>query len=122
MAEFQINMDVSVDLKGLDTSNLTEQLSQVVFIAARNIEKRSKEIVPVDTGATRNSIFVDPETPSMQHTIGPTTEYAPFIEFGTRYWEGKPFMIPASEAERKSFEDALAQVFEKFGNPQIGML
>jgi HK97 gp10 family phage protein len=118
---FEMNMKIQADLKGLDTAGVEGKLAHVVWLAARNIEKKSKEIVPVDTGATKNSIFIDPGRPAMSAKIGPTTEYAPFIEFGTRYWEGKPFMIPAAEAERKRFEDAIAQVFERFGSPQIGM-
>ena len=115
MADFEMNVTYTVDLRGLQQAGIEEKLQQVVFIAARNVETRAKQVVPVDTGKTKNSIFVDPGSPALQQRVGPTTDYAPFIEFGTRYWEGKAFMIPALEAEAGPMQSALAQVFEKLG-------
>ena len=111
----EMNIKVEMDLSGLDISGLEDDLKKVTEIAARNVETRAKQIVPVDTGATKNSIFVSPGKPSFEQRVGPTTEYAPFIEFGTRHWSGKAFMIPSLEAERKNFLDALGQVFKKMG-------
>ena len=110
-----MNVQVTADLKGLDSAGLEDMLKDVVTIASRNVERRAKEAAPVDTGATRNSIFVDPGTPSMEQKVGPTTEYAPFLEFGTAHMEARAFMIPALEKERAPFLSALAQVYEKFG-------
>ena len=117
MAAFEMNVQVKVDLKGLDTSGLTHFMKKVVFIAAHNVERRAKDLVLVDTGDTKGSIYVSPSLPSMSHTVGPTTEYAPFIEYGTVKWAGKAFMIPALEAEREGFQDAMFQVLSL--NPQV---
>ena len=88
-----------------------DKIKTVVQIAARNIEKDAKQRMTdwpaVDTGDTRGSIFVDPGTPSFSQRIGPTTEYAPFIEFGTSRMSARPFMIPALEKEAPRFQDAL---------------
>ena len=115
MAAFEMNVQWTVDLSGLDTADIERQLEEVVFIAARNIEKKAKAIVPVDTGATKNSIFVDPGVPAMEQRIGPTTYYAPFIEFGTRHWAGVPFMIPSAESEAGPMRTALTQVYQRLG-------
>jgi len=115
MAEkFEMNVSVTVDIEKLSKFNnqLDDKIKQVVQIAARNIEKDAKQRMAdwpaVDTGTTMNSIFVDPGSPSFSQHIGPTTEYAPFIEFGTRYMSARPFMIPALEKEAPRFKEALS--------------
>ena len=115
MAEkFEMNVSVTVDIEKLSKFNnqLDDKIKQVVQIAARNIEKDAKQRMTdwpaVDTGDTRSSIFVDPGSPSFSQHIGPTTEYAPFIEFGTRYMSARPYMIPALEKEAPRFKEALS--------------
>ena len=109
----EFNLKVTVELPTPLADDIAEELKNVVFLTARNIEKRAKDLVPVDTGATKNSITVEPADPSFTHMIGPTTEYAPFIEYGTSRWSGKPFMTPAMEAETQPFRDAIAQTIAK---------
>lgn len=112
--KFEMNVSVKVDIEKLSHFNnqFDDKIKTVVQIAARNIEKDSKQRMTdqdaVDTGATRNSIFVDPGTPSFSQKIGPTTEYAPFIEFGTRFMAARPYMIPALEQEAPRFKEALS--------------
>ena len=114
--KFEMNVDVKVDIEKLTKFNneLDNKIKTVVQIAARNIEKDSKQRMTdqdaVDTGATRNSIFVSPGTPSFSQHIGPTTEYAPFIEFGTRFMPARPYMIPALEQEKIRFMQAIVEV------------
>ena len=114
--KFEMNVSVKVDIEKLSKFNnqLDDKIKTVVQIAARNIEKDSKQRMTdqdaVDTGATRNSIFVSPGTPSFSQQIGPTTEYAPFIEFGTRFMPARAYMIPALEQERIRFMQAIVEV------------
>ena len=117
MAEkFEMNVDVKVDMSKFAKAveKYPDKIKEVVQIAARNIEKNSKMLITdlgaVDTGATRNSIFVSPGTPSFSQQIGPTTEYAPFIEFGTRFMPARAYMIPALEQERIRFMQAIVEV------------
>jgi len=116
MAAFEMNVEVKVDIEKLSKMNVgfQDKIKAVVQIAARNIETDAKQRMTdwpaVDTGDTRSSIFVSPGTPSFTQQIGPTTEYAPFIEFGTRYMSARPFMIPALEKEAPRFEEALEQI------------
>ena len=114
--KFEMNVSVKVDIEKLSKFNnqLDDKIKTVVQIAARNIEKDSKQRMTdqdaVDTGATRLSIFVSPGTPSFSQHIGPTTEYAPFIEFGTRFMPARPYMIPALEQEKIRFMQAIVEV------------
>ena len=62
------------------------------------------------TGATANSIGVDIEDGGLAASIGPTTSYAPYLEFGTRRMSPRPFMGPALDAVEPSFTAAMGQL------------
>lgn len=62
------------------------------------------------TGATANSIGVDLEDAGLAASIGPTTSYAPYLEFGTRRMSPRPFMGPALDAVEPSFTAAMEQL------------
>ena len=96
---------------------------------------------PIDTGATMNSIHVTiaggggdyrasataakflkpgvellpenrPDGPNgLAARIGPSTAYAPPLEFGTHNMPARPFMTPSFEAERQPFIDAVRDIF-----------
>ena len=86
-----------------------EMLDKAVRIAAFNIERTSKEDCPVDTGATRNSITAR-EAGQLAWTVGPSTHYAPHLEYGTIHMTARPFMIPNAEKERPRFTKAVEDI------------
>lgn len=85
--------------------------------AAFDIEAAAKTTVPVDTGATRESIGVDVEEAdgSIETTIGPTTEYAPMLETGTERMAPRPFMGNAFDAVTPAFVEAFGQAADPLG-------
>lgn len=79
--------------------------------AAYDVQAGGQMLAPVDTGATRNSIGVDFDTSGgLTADIGPTTAYAPYLEFGTGRMSPRPFMGPAADAVLPSLEAALSQI------------
>ena len=121
MAAFRMDLKVEVTLNP-NWRVLQSQVTQATEIAARNVEKDAKARIAawpaVDTGTTMNSIEAKPEGGFMRGEnlawrIGPVTEYAPFIEFGTVYMKARPFMIPALEGEAPRFKEAIAQLMAK---------
>ena len=129
--EFQVKMNIW----GLDQliAQVGPRLRQVVKVGAFQVEAKAKEFQTphVDTGATRASIYVHiaggqngyrsaaiaiatlnptaqttpPHSPpgndGLSATIGPATDYALPLEF--RF----PFMRPALEYSRRSFDEAV---------------
>jgi HK97 gp10 family phage protein len=61
------------------------------------IERRAKQLCPVDTGRLRSSIstaiIVDGR--SISGIVGTNVEYAPYVEFGTSRMEAQPYLRPA---------------------------
>ena len=116
-------MDLKVEVKlNPRWRELGSRVTQAIEIAARNVEKGGKERIAawpaVDTGATMNSIEATPvggfmRGENLEWRIGPVTDYAPFIEFGTVYMRARPFMIPALESEAPRFREAIEQLMRE---------
>ena len=116
MGEFRMDLEVKIELDPR-WRQLEDKYIKAVEIAARHVETKAKAKVPVDTGATKNSINARPAEalgsmfgPTTAWRIGPTTEYAPFLEFGTVYMKERPFLIPALESESPKFQEAIKQI------------
>lgn len=55
------------------------------------------------TGMTRRSINSTIAASGMLGKVGPHTEYAPYLEFSTRFMSAQPFVGPAYRMIRKQF-------------------
>ena len=112
--------DFKVEVK-LDPrwKQLENDFKDAVEIAARHVETRAKDLVPVDTGATHGSIQAEPESgfvgigSGLSWRVGASTEYAPFIEFGTIYMRERRFMIPAVEFEAPHFKRMIHAITQR---------
>ena len=124
MPDFNMNMQVSVQLPR-NWRELENKIKMTVEIAARHVEtdgkRRIAEWPAVDTGATMNSINARPDgIGGLSWKIGPSTEYAPFIEFGTERMSARPFMIPALESEGPRFVEAMRQIINELDQAPPG--
>lgn len=83
--------------------------AQVVIVkTAHDIESTAKQRAAVDTGMMRNSIGIDVGV--LQAIIGPTVNYAPYVEYGTSRMAPQAFMNPAADTHSRSFYAAMEQV------------
>ena len=100
--------ELSKDLKALKTD--AQNMALIAVAGGLVIEGQSKIICPVDTGYLRNSIHTDILEASATGAIagvGTNTEYAPYVEFGTKRWAGKSFLRAAFDTH---ISDAVKQM------------
>ena len=111
------NSKVIIERRKLDAliATVPAQLEALLEIAARNIELKAKDRVPVDTGATKNSIIVT-KPRNFQRRIGPSTKYAPYLEFGTHRMPARPFLVPALKSEEPKLQSAVAAMIRRTGS------
>lgn len=100
---------LSTDL-GRTGVNATRKAAEAVRKSAAEVERASQQRCPVDTGATRNSIHTSISAGGTAAEIGPTTNYAPYLEWGTRRMEARPFMRPALDEVTLGFVRAMEQI------------
>lgn len=62
------------------------------------------------TGTTKRSIGLEIEGGGFVASVGPTTEYSEYLEYGTRFMESQPFIGPALEAQKDKFIAALKEL------------
>jgi HK97 gp10 family phage protein len=117
--DFMIEMNelnrLAVDL-GQASITAPLKASAAIRKTAFDIVGTAQTFVPVDTGATKNSIHATSGDArplgagSLAANIGPTTEYAPHLEFGTVNMAPHAFMGPAADRHTPDLVQALGQL------------
>lgn len=87
------------------------EVSAAVRITALEIETTAKQLCPVAKvagGTLRRSILAD--TQEFSATIAPHTEYAAYVEFGTRKMAAQPYMLPAADMNEPKYVERIDQI------------
>lgn len=56
------------------------------------------------TGQTKRSVDLQIKDGGMTADSGPTTEYSPYLEYGTRFMDAQPFVRPAYTEQKAKFK------------------
>ena len=117
---------IDIDLRGIANlqqamkdfpSIVREELGKAVEELALLIEAKAKELCPVDTGLLRSSITPVVESWAAAF-VGTNTEYAPYVEFGTKKMAAQPFLEPAflegQKQASKVFGQAVSRAIARF--------
>lgn len=64
------------------------------------------------TGTTKRSVSLEYKDNGLTAESGPMTDYAEYLEFGTRFMDAQPFVKPALEEQSKKFESDLRKLME----------
>lgn len=81
----------------------------VIRKTAADIVRDAQAIVPVDTGALKNSIGFE-MTGVFAAEVGPTMNYGHWVEFGTARQAPAAYMGPATDRNAPAFYAAVAQL------------
>lgn len=91
-----------------------EAVKEAVKVHGAQVTTNAKRFCPVGTpettkkpgyvgGTLRRSINIEISDGGLTATIEPHTEYAAYVELGTRFMKAQPYMRPALEQETPSF-------------------
>lgn len=70
--------------------------------------KGNKFVKP--TGTTKKSVTLDITDGGFTAEAGPTIEYAPYLEYGTRFMDAQPFVQPALEEQLPKFKSDMKKL------------
>lgn len=112
----------AMEVKGVE--GVVNKLSQMNIVvqtetkmalkeAGMKIQADAKRNVLVDTGRLKNSITTEIWNGGYTVTVGTNVKYAPFVEYGTKYWGGKPFLRPAYKDNTENIQRELKKILEK---------
>lgn len=111
MITLQIKVDRGL-AKALKKSGLEAKVKQTVIRNASEMQKKAMELTPVDTGFLKRSIGLTEWPSGFGISVSPTAEYAPYVEYGTRYQSAQPFMRPAFQQQEKKFTGDLNKLLK----------
>ena len=91
-----------------------DAVKEAVKVHGANLQKRAKELCPVGSpetthkpgyvgGTLRRSISTELTDNGFTSETEPHTEYAGYVEWGTRYMNAQPYMRPAFEEVSPQF-------------------
>lgn len=80
--------------------------------AAGVVEGDAKLLAPVKSGRLRDSITarVDGE----QAIIGTNVEYAPYMEYGTKFTKARSYLRPSLDRNKEKLLGLFAQIFKRY--------
>ena len=125
MGKGQLAM-IQVDLKAIDKLQaamkampkiVAEELGKAVRDLVLLVEGEAKRLCPVDTGNLRASITPVIESWAEGY-VGTNTNYAPYVEYGTRKMPAQPFLEPAfqegAKQAKRIFDAAMERAISRF--------
>lgn len=89
-------------------ANLKE-VKEIVKLNGDELNKRMKRKTTsaftkgYTTGTTARSINTELSDGGLTASVGPTTDYALYVEYGTRFMTAEPFVRPSLETQKKLF-------------------
>ena len=79
--------------------------------AKRIMQKNGAELqagaqrnAPVDTGNLKRSIGLEIRDDGLTAEVEATADYAPYVEWGTRFMKAQPFVRPAFNTQKEKFK------------------
>ena len=73
-------------------------------------EKGNGKVFKKATGTTKRSIHLEMKDGGLTAECGPTTEYAPYVEHGTRFMSAQPFVKPAYDEQKELFKSDMQKL------------
>ena len=62
------------------------------------------------TGTTKRSIGLEITDGGFSAEVEPTTEYSPYLEYGTRFMDAQPFVKPSYDDQSKKFKSDMQKL------------
>lgn len=87
-----------------------DAVKQVVKLNGSEMQQRAMRKVPVDTGTLKRSIRLDITQDGLTARVTANTNYAAYVEYGTRFMHAQPYMRPSENEQQIVFAHDLARL------------
>ena len=110
MSDFKVGLTISGAESVLAKLEKLADKSAVSRIVAQNgaeMQQEAMKEVKVDTGTLQRSIRLDLKDEGMTAEVSANTEYAAYLEYGTRFMAARPYLRPALNKQAEKFKKDL---------------
>ncbi len=76
----------------------------------RTMQNKADFTKGYQTGTTKRSITLSIVDGGLTAEVEPTTEYAPYLEYGTRFMDAQPFVKPALDEQTKKYKSDMQKL------------
>lgn len=98
--------------KKLQQNSKLDAVKRVVKMNGAELQAKAQRNAPVDTGTLKRSISLVLRDGVLTAESEATAEYAPYVEWGTRFMNAQPFMRPAYYAQKEQFKSDLSRLMK----------
>lgn len=102
---------MSVKLKGVNKLKIAleeradmKAVKRAVKQNGAGLQAQAQRNAPVDTGTLKRSIQLEIKDGGLTAEAEAKAEYAPYVEWGTRYMDAQPYMKPAFHVQKEQFK------------------
>ena len=110
-----------IKLTGLDKlqralkDNVTmDDVKRVVKTNGSQLQKKMQSAADFkkgyQTGQTKRSIGLEIIDDGFTAEVAPTTEYSPYLEYGTRFMQAQPFVRPSLDEQKQKFKSDMQKL------------
>ena len=96
----------------LKQNAVLDDVKRVVAHNGAQLQEKAQRNAPVDTGTLKRSIVLSTEDHGLTAEVEPIAEYAPYVEYGTRFMNAQPFVGPAFQEQKVKFKKDLKKLME----------
>lgn len=99
------------DLQKALKKNVTmDDVKNVVRKNGSDMQGKAQDKSPVDTGNLKRSIGLDITDSGFAAEVEAKAEYAPYVEYGTRFMDAQPYMKPAYNDQKTKFKSDMKKL------------
>lgn len=110
----QVDLVITHNRLGALAAQLPGLANAIVGKTVADIEAEAKALVPVDTGALKNSITGE-MTGTAEGQVSVGQEYGPYVEYGTARQAAQPYLTPAADRARPRLVAAVDAALKGLG-------
>ena len=85
----------------------------VVKYHGAQLQQNAQRYAPVDTGTLKRSIRLEIRDRGLTAEVAETTDYAAYVEYGTRFMLAQPYMRPAFQQQEGKFLRDLRKIINE---------
>ena len=89
-----------------------DDVKTIIKLNGTEMHQMAQRLSPVDTGFLRRSIVFRVADGGFSAIIEATADYAPYLEWGTRFMAAMPFIRPAYQNQKEQFKSDLRRLVE----------
>lgn len=103
MSRFKLN-GIDKLKKGMLDATKLDAARKIVKVNGAEMNAGAVEKVPVDTGNLKRSVGMELKNNGLTTNVKANADYAPYVEWGTRFMEAQPFLKPAFNKQKEQFK------------------